>query len=197
MLIFTRNPELGKVKTRLAASIGDKAALAVYKELLLHTKTITETVKAVKAVYYSEAIEQNDIWVESVFGKNLQQGDDLGERMKNAFEEGFRQGFEQLVIIGSDVYDISTSDLEKAFEHLETSDYVIGPAEDGGYYLLGMKKLNHEIFRDKDWGTSTVYEQTLKDLEGPVAVLPRRNDIDRYEDIKQIEFFKPFLKLRG
>ena len=194
LLIFTRNPELGKCKTRLAATIGDEAALKIYEFLLAHTHAITQNLGATKHVYYSEYIGENDLWNEGGFQKYLQEGPDLGMRMKGAFAHGFKAGFERIIVIGSDLHDLSQQDLEKAFQHLKEKDAVIGPATDGGYYLLGMRQLIPAVFENKDWGTSSVFENTLKDLEElEVAVLPERNDIDRYEDIADNPVFTPFL----
>ncbi|MDC8002984.1 TIGR04282 family arsenosugar biosynthesis glycosyltransferase [Aureisphaera galaxeae] len=194
LLIFTRNPELGKCKTRLAATIGDEAALDIYKFLLHHTVSITQHLKVEKQVHYSVKIRENDLWDEAVYNKKQQYGDDLGLRMMHAFEQGFAEGFERIIIIGSDLYDLSQSDLEKAFSALNDHDYVVGPAEDGGYYLLGMKRLKPELFLDKKWGTSAVLKDTLANLDHEnVYLLPERNDVDYYEDIKDIEAFQPFL----
>ena len=194
LLIFTRNPELGKCKTRLAATIGDEAALKIYEFLLSHTHAITKNLDAAKHVYYSEYIGENDIWIEGGFQKFLQEGPDLGARLKQAFIDGFKAGFEHIIVIGSDLHDLSQHDLEKAFQVLKEKDAVIGPATDGGYYLLGMRQLIPAVFENKDWGTSTVLENTIKDLKGlDVAVLPERNDIDRYEDIAHNPVFTPFL----
>ena len=85
--------------------------------------------------------------------------------------------------------------MEEAFKALEQNEYVIGPAQDGGYYLLGMNKFNIAVFKNKDWGTETVYQNTMEDLKNNrVSLLERRNDIDLYEDIKYIKVFQPFLK---
>lgn len=195
LLILTRNPELGKCKTRLAAKVGDQTALEIYKFLLDHTLTFTKNLNVEKWVFYSESIWENDIWDQNTYQKKLQVGTDLGERMLNAFKEGFHSGFEKIIIIGSDMYHLSQADLEVAFFRLNHHDFVVGPAEDGGYYLLGMKSLKKELFRNKNWGTDTVLSDTLKDLKtSKVFMLPFKNDVDYYEDIKDIEAFQPFLK---
>lgn len=194
LIIFTRNPELGKCKTRLAATIGDVAALEIYKYLLAHTASITEDLLVHKEVYYSDEIHHNDIWNDSIFRKKSQKGNDLGERMKNAIKAGFKDGYDKIIIIGSDMYDLSPQDLEHAFTALSVNDYVLGPAEDGGYYLLGMKKLNNSLFENKKWGTNTVLNDTLNNLLNEnIELLPVRNDIDYYEDIKDIRVFDQFL----
>jgi hypothetical protein len=195
LLIFTRNPELGKVKTRLAATIGDEAALQIYEFLLDHTLEITRDLGVTKHVYYSETIWENDIWDASVYEKKLQAGNDLGARMKNAFESGFKEGFEKIVIIGSDIYDISSEDVQNAFSALNSHELVIGEAQDGGYYLLGMNRLYTGLFENKEWGTNTVFTDTVSEIEDrSVFYLPIRNDIDVYEDLLDHEIFNPYTK---
>lgn len=195
LLILTRNPELGKCKTRLAAKVGDQTALDIYKFLLDHTVSFTKDLEVTKWVYYSEKIWKDDIWNPKTYHKKLQKGKDLGERMLNAFKEGFEAGFENIIVIGSDMYHLNQTDLENAFSKLNNHDYVVGPAEDGGYYLLGMKTLNETLFLGKEWGTDSVLTDTLKDLKSEeVALLDEKNDIDYYEDIKDIKAFAPYLK---
>ena len=97
LIIFTRNPELGKCKTRLAATVGDVSALSIYKFLLAHTASITENLGLVKQVHYSVKIRENDIWDRLIYNKKKQEGDDLGIRMLNAFEQGFNAGVKKIV----------------------------------------------------------------------------------------------------
>ncbi|MGN7513002.1 MAG: TIGR04282 family arsenosugar biosynthesis glycosyltransferase [Allomuricauda sp.] len=195
LLILTRNPELGKCKTRLAAKVGDQAALDIYKFLLDKTVSFTKDLKVEKWVYYSEEVWRNDIWNNKLYTKKLQVGNDLGERMMNAFKEGFQAGFEHIIIIGSDMYHLNQSDLEEAFSKFKNHNFVVGPAEDGGYYLLGMTSLKVELFQNKDWGTNTVLSDTLSDLtDEKVALLKEKNDVDHYEDIIDIKAFAPFIK---
>ncbi|MBL4663706.1 MAG: TIGR04282 family arsenosugar biosynthesis glycosyltransferase [Flavobacteriaceae bacterium] len=194
LIIFTRNPEIGKCKTRLAATIGDQAALDIYVFLLKHTVSITQNLTVKKQVHYSNQVFKNDLWNDHIYGKKQQHGFDLGLRMQYAFEEGFKDGYEQIIIIGSDLFDLSQQDIETAFASLKNNDYVIGPAEDGGYYLLGMKHMKEALFQNKNWGTSSVLKDTLTNLEQEsLHLLPQRNDIDYYEDIKGIEVFQQFL----
>lgn len=195
LLIFTRNPELGKCKTRLAAKVGDESALEIYKFLLNHTAELTRNVNAAKQVWYSEEIWKNDIWDNTLFDKRLQHGNDLGVRMANAFQAGFASGFERIIVIGSDMYDLSQVDIDKAFAILKNEDFVIGPAADGGYYLLGMKAFHTEVFKNKTWGTPTVLQDTLKDLDHEnIELMEVRNDVDVYDDIATTDAFRPFLK---
>ena len=194
LIIFTRNPELGKVKTRLASTIGDAAALEVYQKLLKHTVDITQTLKVDKFVFYSEQIQENDHWDKAIYSKELQKGVDLGERMNHAFELLFSRGYHQIVIVGSDIFELTTNDIQEAFSHLDTTNFVVGPALDGGYYLLGMNALKKKLFKNKKWGTKTVFRETLKNLEQEqVVLLATKNDIDTYDDLKKSSEFNQFL----
>jgi len=194
IITFTRNPELGKVKSRLAKSIGEASALEVYKFLLEHTKHVLSKLACDRAVYYSVKIREDDIWDSETFSKHQQFGDDLGARMQNAFENGFKKGYEKIIIVGSDLYDLNTKIINQAFKALDTNDSVIGPAEDGGYYLLGMKTLNPSVFDIENWGTETVYKQTISKLTSSLYVLKTLNDIDYVEDLKPYDIFNKFLK---
>lgn len=193
LIIFTKNPIPGKCKTRLAETVGDEPAAEIYKILLNHTALVTQPLNLVKEVYYSDYIEQNDMFDDS-FVKLLQHGNDLGEKMEYAFAKAFKKGFEKVIIIGSDLIDLSTEDLINAFNELNTYDYVLGPGEDGGYYLLGMKQHTPALFKNKNWGTDTVLRDTLIDLNGThMALLDERNDIDTYEDLEEFNELKDYL----
>ncbi|MCH2033866.1 MAG: TIGR04282 family arsenosugar biosynthesis glycosyltransferase [Tenacibaculum sp.] len=194
LMIFTRNPELGKVKTRLAKSLGDEKALEIYKFLLNRTNEVTQQTSYDKAVFYSVKVRNNDIWDATIFQKLQQEGDDLGERMQNAFTTAFAMGYEKVTIIGSDLYDLESHHIDEAFNQLNSNDVVIGPAEDGGYYLLASKQVYPDIFKNKDWGTSSVREATLNDLKKQnVFLLPILNDVDVIEDIQNHPAFTQFL----
>lgn len=195
LLIFTKNPVAGKVKTRLAKDLGNEKALDIYKFLLDHTVKFTSKVNSFKQVYYSDSVTENDIWNNELFEKRKQEGVDLGMRMQHAFNTGFQIGYGKIIIIGSDMYDIDSEVIDKAFLQLDNHDYVIGPAQDGGYYLFGMKSLNSDVFKNKEWGTSSVLKDTLKDLDGhKVAMLETRNDVDLLDDIKDHPAFQKFIK---
>ena len=165
LLIFTRNPELGKAKTRLAKTVGAQTALDIYKFLLQKTHDVSLEVTSDKAVYYSVKVRAHDIWDSKIYQKHQQVGQDLGIRMLHAFKNSLDAGYEKVMIIGSDLYDLTSQNIENAFIQLDTNDLVIGPAEDGGYYLLGMNSLHPQIFKNKDWGTETVRKDTLADLK--------------------------------
>ncbi|MGJ8761562.1 TIGR04282 family arsenosugar biosynthesis glycosyltransferase [Polaribacter sp. R2A056_3_33] len=195
LLIFTRNPELGKAKTRLAKTVGDEKALEIYKFLLEKTRNISSEVTSDKAVYYSVKIRENDIWDAKSYQKHQQVGEDLGIRMLNAFKNSFDAGYKKVMIIGSDLYDLTSKNIENAFKKLDTNDVVLGPAEDGGYYLLGMNALQENIFKNKDWGTASVRKDTLTDLQDKaVFLLEELNDVDVFEDIEHHPAFVQFLQ---
>jgi hypothetical protein len=193
LIVFTRNPELGQCKTRLAKTLGNQSALDIYKYLLQHTANVTKQVHADRYVFYSVDINQDDIWNTTHFIKRLQKGKDLGERMHNAFEELFMSGYKKVIIIGSDLLDLNPDIIDKAIATLDHNEVVLGPAEDGGYYLLGLKKLYPKLFQNKAWGTETVREDTLADLKNKtVSLLKPLNDIDTFDDMKHYNQLKQF-----
>jgi uncharacterized protein len=190
LMIFTKNPEYGKVKTRLASTIGHAAALEVYSQLLLHTLSVTRDLSVDKIVFYSNQIDSNDLWEESMYKKQIQQGADLGERMKNAFSFTFEKGYKEIVIIGTDCCDLTTGVIKNAFENLSADDAVIGPATDGGYYLLGLKQHCPELFEGINWSSDTVFASTIKklcDLQLKYFLLPVLNDVDEAKDLVHLK----------
>lgn len=194
LIIFTRNPELGKVKTRLAKDIGEEAALDIYTTLLHHTVKVTKNLQVRKSVWYSDRIAISDIWDAQAYDKYLQEGSDLGKRMENAFKSAFAEGYQKVVIIGSDLYDLSTSNLSEAFSQLTDHEVVLGPAKDGGYYLLGMNSLIPSIFSNKNWGNDSVLKDTLEDLKSQkIFFLETLNDIDYVQDLEGYSIFEKYL----
>jgi uncharacterized protein len=186
LIIFVKNPEKGKVKTRLAKDIGDDQALHVYHRLLQYTKGISKPLNSEKLVYYSDFIDNNDLWDNMTFEKHLQNGADLGERMQNAFAEAFARGQQRVLIIGSDCVELETYMIKEAFAVLESNDVVIGPAKDGGYYLLGMRKFYPTLFENKPWSSEDLLMDTiidLKKLNAPYYLLKTLSDIDHVEDL--------------
>ena len=185
-MIFVKNPIRGKVKTRLAKTIGEERALAVYNDLLRYTCNVTRNIDCFKVVFYSDFIDNNDLWEESVFQKEIQTGKDLGERMKNSFRLMFGSGFKKIVIIGSDCLEISPRIIDEAFRILDYTEVVIGPASDGGYYLMGLKQIHDFLFDNKSWSTSSLLNETIEELirEGVgFSLLPELSDIDEEQDL--------------
>jgi uncharacterized protein len=193
VIIFIKNKVLGKVKTRLAHTMGAEKALEVYTELLEITRrTALDFTQADRHVFYSDHIEQRDNWSEPAFTKHQQLSDhDLGARMQTAFEQLFAAGYKKLMIIGSDCPTISTEVLENAFSALAETDFVVGPSTDGGYYLLGMNVPEPKItdrgfvFRNMTWSTSEVLNETLARITAynqTYSLLTALTDIDEEAD---------------
>lgn len=182
LLIFQKNPVLGKVKTRLAKTTGAEEALKIYKQLVKFTHEVCDPVPAEKLVYFSDHLAEK---LPETFESALQQGANLGDRMANAFEETFAKGYTKAILIGSDCGEISTDILQRALLALDTSALVLGPAKDGGYYLIGMKKSHRFLFEGISWSTDQVAKQTLakaKSADVSCALLPVLSDVDTYED---------------
>ena len=186
LIIFIKNPDKGKVKTRLAKEIGNDKALEVYHELLSHTHSITNKLPVDKYLYYSQRTDDGDIWNSQVYQKKVQQGQELGDKMSNAFSEGFRDGKGPICIIGSDCFELSENILNEAFKKLQQFDFVIGPAKDGGYYLLGMNEYSPELFDNKVYSTAQVSEEAIneiKRLRKSYFSLPKLSDVDTLKDL--------------
>ena len=186
LIVFVKNPALGKAKTRLAKTIGPEGALAIYELLLEKTAEITKDLPIDKVVYYDQYINQNDMWPNDLFHKEIQAKGDLGTKMKTAFHKAFNEGYDKVCIIGSDCYDLNEEYLKLAFGTLDNDDAVIGPAKDGGYYLLGLSGFYPDFFKGKIWSTNTVAEETIKDFEKlglSFSELPPLSDVDVEEDL--------------
>ncbi len=189
LLVFVKNPVLGRVKTRLARTIGDGKALWVYERLLEHTRRAARGVAAQKWVCYSDFVPAADAWLEGGFTPCQQEGETLGDRMARAFRQGFAAGYGPIVIIGSDCPAVSPDLLEEAFRQLASCPVVLGPATDGGYYLLGMNWMVESLFLDKPWSTPAVLAETVADLQRadlPYALLPVLSDVDEAADLDRL-----------
>jgi rSAM/selenodomain-associated transferase 1 len=189
LIVFVKNIQLGKVKTRLAKSIGNEGAFQVYKHLVEITETRTSQLSCEKYIYFSEVIIEEK-WPKT--SKFIQKGADLGEKMQNSFINGQKNGFEKIILIGSDLPNISPEIIQKGFDELEKNEVVFGPAEDGGYYLVGMNKPHFCIFENKKWSTESLLEVTLSELkekEVSFSLLETLNDIDTIEDLEKSSIY--------
>ena len=192
LIIFVKNAVAGKVKTRLAATIGNEAALKVYHNLLHHTRTTALKASSTNYLFYDQAIEAQDDWSTAHFNKRVQATGDLGDRMNDAFLQVLKQE-DKAVIIGSDCPEISESIINEAFDKLTLADVVIGPTHDGGYYLLGMKTLHRSLFDNMEWSTESVYSQTILRIKEKgllYAVLPQLSDMDNIDDLNKFPSFR-------
>lgn len=190
IIIFVKNPVAGQVKTRLAKSIGNERALKVYLDLLEHTRQTTYALPCSKAVFYSQEVVDLDVFEPSQFLKYEQEGGDLGERMLNAFQLAFHREYNKVVLIGSDCYELNAGHLREAFDALENNEVVLGPAKDGGYYLIGMQQMHQKLFVDKPWSTSDLLLDTILELKKEGAsyrMLDTLSDIDTEEDLKRFQ----------
>lgn len=188
LIILAKNPVYGKVKTRLAAAIGAAAALDIYRQLLRHTLDVAAKVPADKVIFYSDG-PAPDEGAAPGFARATQYGADLGARMENAFTHVFRQGYEKAVMIGTDCPAMGERTLAAAFDALHQHDVVIGPAYDGGYYLLGMKQAHHTLFENMPWSTAAVFEETVtvcRDSGLRYLLLPTLHDVDEKKDLSQL-----------
>lgn len=184
IIIFVKNPEIGKAKTRIAATAGVEKALKIYELLLSLTKDVVKDLNVQKHLFYTHFVNNGDDWSNDEFSKYIQKDTDLGGKMKDAFTRVLKVN-DKVVIIGSDCPKISKEIINDAFDALNNKDVVIGPTDDGGYYLLGIKKLIPELFDNMVFSTSSVFNDTLKrikDLSLTHHILPKLNDVDYYED---------------
>jgi rSAM/selenodomain-associated transferase 1 len=187
LIILVKNPVLGKVKTRLAATIGNQKALDIYHMLLDHTHKISKDLQIDKIVFYDDFINHLDLWENEIYEKCLQDGIDLGEHMRKAFEQVFEAGRKKVVVIGSDCYELTNKILVNAFDVLSRKDAVIGRATDRGYYLLGMRYLISQIFDEKNWSCHTVFSETIRQLENihiSFDLMKTLRDVDRESDLE-------------
>ena len=188
LLTFIKNPIKGKAKTRLAATVGDDEALRIYKELLKHTRQIVTAIDVNRYLFYGFFIDKNDDWSNDDFQKFLQIDGGLGDKMKDGFQKVFADGNQKVVIIGSDCASLTPEIVLEAFEKLDDHDFVIGPADDGGYYLLGMNSFEPTVFDNVVWSTEEVLNQTItniKALDKKHVLLTVLSDIDYEEDWKK------------
>lgn len=189
IIVFLRAAVRGRVKTRLAATVGDERALDIYTKLVAHTLNVVQPLVCAKQAWYSDGIPVDAHVMAPGFDLREQVGADLGARMQYAFEEGFNQGYGPIIIIGTDLPQLSSALLAEAFGALKDHDAVIGPANDGGYYLLGLNAPLDALFHHKAWSTSSVLAATLADLhmhKRTCHLLPELVDVDTEADLDAV-----------
>lgn len=165
IIIFIKNPDLGRVKKRLAQTVGDEAALEVYKQMLDQTLLITKSLSVDKFLYYDREAVTNDNWPDDLYKKNLQSGPTVSARITNAFKEVFDAGYEHVAIIGSDCFDLEERIIRLAFRQLDHFDAVLGPTKDGGSYLFGLTNYQSDVFNVGGWGTPTLSRELQKAIQ--------------------------------
>lgn len=195
ILLFIKAPLKGRIKSRLAAAIGADAALELYRRFVLDAIDTAGTLALPLriCIYPPDAVAATRTWLGSEQDCVPQQGNDLGERMERAFEQVFQKGHERALLIGSDIPELTGAVMQEALAALDTHDAVLGPAADGGYYLIGFTATSFvpSVFHDIAWSTSTVCDETLGRVRRSgrrVHLLPKLHDIDTKDDLSI--FFK-------
>lgn len=191
LIVFTRYPEPGKAKTRLIPALGEEGAAALSRQMTEHTLGQVRSLQgqasiAVEIRFAGGTVEQMQQWLGQEWIYTPQGEGDLGNRLTRSLQAAFAAGVERAIVIGTDCPELNAVLLEKAFQALGTHELVLGPARDGGYYLIGMNRLMPELFEGIAWSTSTVLQQTLdiaKTLKLAIAQLPMLSDVDYPEDL--------------
>jgi len=187
VIIFAKNPEVGKVKTRLAAGVGDESALKIYKFLLAHTFRVVASTGLDVHVFFSDFIDETLTGFHPDFQSHVQKGKGLGERLYHAFEKVSRSG-NNCIVIGSDCFQLTKVHLLACVDGLEVGDMVIGPSHDGGYYLLGLNEFHPTLFQDIHWSTEKMFQQTVdksQQLGLRVIQLETLHDVDDIESLQK------------
>ncbi len=187
LILFFKNPVAGRVKTRLAATVGEAQALTIYRFLLERTRRTALEIQAGRFIYYSDFIDEQDAWSVPEFQKRLQHGISLGHRMHHALAETL-QNHHKAVLVGGDIPALTPAVIESAFAMLDEADVVFGPATDGGYYLVGVRRPRPEIFEGIAWSTPGVLEESLsrcRQARLRVALVQALSDVDTEADWKQ------------
>ncbi len=190
LIIFQKNEELGKVKTRLAVTVGEEKALEIYRILISYTYQVIQDLPLTTYIFFSNFIPNSVADIPSNFVLRLQEGENLGERMSNAFQLLFKSGYQRILILGTDCAQLESRHIKDAIQKLDEKDVVIGPAEDGGYYLLGMNKSTTSLFEEIEWSTSQVFSQTIEKLtraELSYDTIETLSDVDVEEDWEKVK----------
>lgn len=186
LIIFARNPELGKVKNRLAKTIGKEKALEIYNKLLSNVYSETKDLKCKKYLFLTERTDSglfNDTYIQKI-----QTGEGLGNKMLNAIGKVLEDGNEKVILTGTDILGLTSEIIIEAFQKLSDHDVVIGPAKDGGYYLIGMKEIMSPVFENMKWSNDQVLNITLDRISKmgkSFYLLEELADIDTEEDLEE------------
>ncbi|WP_036478291.1 TIGR04282 family arsenosugar biosynthesis glycosyltransferase [Myxosarcina sp. GI1] len=191
LIIFSRYPEAGKTKTRMIPALGAEGAAELQKAMTEHTLATVRKLSKFRSInleiHFAGGNERlMSEWLGNEFDYYPQVAGDLGQKMRSAFDRAFKRDSDRVVTIGIDCPDIDTSILSEAFEALKRRDLVLGIAEDGGYYLIGLNRTIPQLFVNIDWGTDRVLAQTKKtaaSLGLNIGYLPVLIDVDRPEDL--------------
>lgn len=196
LIVFSRYPEVGKTKTRLIPALGAEEAATLQRQMTEFTlKQVEKLAQQKQDGLNSLSVEIRfaggdrtlmQDWLGSRWSYQPQSVGDLGERMRQAFQSAFEAGRKRVVTIGIDCPELDAATLAQAFQALQEQDLVLGPATDGGYYLIGLRSLIPQLFSGIDWGTDQVFRQTITIAEAKqlaIATLTPLTDVDRPEDL--------------
>ena len=185
LIIFAKHPQIGKVKRRLGRDLGMEASLWIYNKILQHTAKTSFHSKLDTVVFKNKKSSKLESIFKHVKKFEIQKGKNLGEKMEAAFLWAFDQKYENVMLIGTDLWTLNKDTLLEAKKALENKDIVIGPCYDGGYYLIGMRNLNNEIFTDIPWSKKEVFRKTLsKAKENSIYCLDLKNDVDNKKSLE-------------
>ncbi|MEM9544296.1 MAG: TIGR04282 family arsenosugar biosynthesis glycosyltransferase [Cyanobacteria bacterium P01_E01_bin.42] len=192
LVIFTRYPEPGKTKTRLIPALGAEGAAELQRQMTEHTlkqaQKLLESRSLSIEIHFSGGTEESmRSWLGSEWVYFPQATGDLGKRIQTAFEKAFFEEMTRVVIIGIDCPDLNSDRLSEAFKSLYRRDLVLGEADDGGYYLVGLSRYIPQLFQRINWGTAQVWQQTIAIAESlglAISKLPVLSDVDYPEDLK-------------
>lgn len=192
LIIFVKYPQPGFVKTRLAKDIGKDKACLLYRLFVETILKRTQDKRFSRIIFYSPANKKNEIekWLGDDLEMYPQKGKDLGERLSQAFKFSFKKGAQRVIAMGSDSPMLDNKLILKAFNRLKQVNCVLGPALDGGYYLIGFSSFCPEIFQGIPWGESRVLEKTkdkIKKLGLELSLLESHLDIDNLDDLNMFQ----------
>lgn len=192
LIIFAKYPEPGKVKSRIASELGAERAAEIYSRIakaVIEKVSTSDTHRTI--IFYDPPERENEIKLWLGINKHSyerQPGSTIGEKMSNSFRDVFSRGAEKAVLIGTDIPEITAGTVNAAFGLLDETDVVLGPAEDGGYYLMGLRNPEPLLFRDIEWSTNLVLSQTIdriKERKLSYNLLQTLKDVDTAGDIDQ------------
>ncbi|MCJ7698085.1 MAG: TIGR04282 family arsenosugar biosynthesis glycosyltransferase [Thermoplasmata archaeon] len=193
VLCFVKYPEKGQVKLRLAADLDKDIVVELYRNFVLDTLSTLKKLDVQLRICFSPLNAQKKFreWLGSSYSYVPQEGNDLGERMKNGFCYPFTEGFRRVILVGSDSPDLPGDFLRNAIVELQTHDIVLGPSSDGGYYLIGFRDDTFlpSMFDGISWSSSTVFQETIakvKNAGRSLSLLPAWSDVDSISDLKNL-----------
>jgi len=193
VLCFVKYPEKGQVKLRLAVDLDEDVVVELYRNFVLDVVSILKKLDIQIYLCFSPVNAQKKFreWLGPSYSYVPQEGNDLGERMKNSFSHAFAEGFRRVILVGSDSPDLPSDFLRTAIRELQTHDMVLGPSSDGGYYLIGFRDDTFFpcVFDGISWSSSSVFEETIarvKNAGRSLSLLPAWSDVDIISDLKNL-----------